>query len=219
MHNEGPIEGLLKPLNGLRRPLKPLNGLRGPLKPLNGLRRPLKPLNGVRGPLKPPNGLKHPLKPLNTIERFDGLRGPLEPLNTKECCDVMRGSRECLQRHTRYCRETGVSRTAVRLMVFEASNALQDRRRDEKTTVMKLASLGIMGADLRAPTKPLEPHGTMVLKDLRGTLHWAHIMPRGVRSSDRPCNVSQSGIGVICSTETLFFLQGIILPRKITRLN
>ena len=45
-----------------------------------------------------------------------------------------------------------------------------------------LASLGIMGPEMRAARNPSDHHNTIILMGLRGALNWASIMPRDIIS-------------------------------------
>ena len=56
----------------------------------------------------------------------------------------------------------------------------------------RLASLGIVGAQLRAFLKPHQHHRILVSSGLRGTLNRAPIIPRGVSVSDNRVNFLQT---------------------------
>ena len=66
---------------------------------------------------------------------------------------------------------------------------------------MRLASLGIIGAQLRASLKPPVHHSTIVLSGLRGSINFTRIMLREVSLSGRQSEISQS--------ESLRFVRGI----------
>ena len=48
-----------------------------------------------------------------------------------------------------------------------------------------LASLGILGDQLRAPCNPLDHHSTLVLMGLRRAVNWNTMMPRDASLSDK----------------------------------
>ena len=69
--------------------------------------------------------------------------------------------------------------------------SLEKQHRSDLQLSERLASLGILGAQLRFPLKPPIHHITIILRDFRRALNWVPIMPSNVSLSDSECDIFQ----------------------------
>ena len=73
------------------------------------------------------------------------------------------------------------------------------KNNDSQTIQMseKLASLGIMEAQLRAPLKPIQDHSNMVPWGLRVALNWLFMMPRDIISLSDGCTADRCSFPIM----------------------
>jgi len=60
-------------------------------------------------------------------------------------------------------------------LLFDDKSTPEKQQRSDAQLSERLASLGIIGAQLRVPLKPSVHHNTIVLRGLRGAFNWAQL--------------------------------------------
>ena len=93
------------------------------------------------------------------------------------------------------CQPLGRKKYLKYFFIFVEISARHNARKVGQTAKQTLASLGIMGVELRASLKPPVHHSTVILRDLNIGLNWSPIMPRNARFSYSECEFMQSGSG------------------------